>query len=328
MSTTRRPLRSPRRRTPNRQPSGATPATGMPTTVSAGAAADVVAFVAPARSATVHGLARRHGYHTEAQRAKLRESVQRYVNAGYLRLDEADANLAMLGLGPLNGPGTVTFRLRVAITVVHEDDETDAAMLRCALDEVRLHWSQLAGLLGEIHVSRPRPHPGSGRHRARARADVFVRVTVRACPTEDDLVPVATGLLYDDLKLLREHVDIIDAPTVFDTATSRDTTFDSDPYDSDRDGDGDQGAEGDADGDSSSDRFLDPFDDDSGRAEDDWAYPDSGRPSHTDLDADLDADVDVESDTDLPRLRRARRTFAGEWDDEVFETVHNHLGVR
>src|SRR5262249_24551463 len=55
VSTTRRPLRSPRRRTPNRQPSGATPATGMPTLLPAGAAVDVVVFVAPAQSATVHG---------------------------------------------------------------------------------------------------------------------------------------------------------------------------------------------------------------------------------------------------------------------------------
>src|SRR5207248_4634563 len=141
----------------------------------------------------------------------------------------------------------------------------------------------------------PRPDPLSGRYRARACADVLIAVTVRACPTEDALVSVATGLLYGDLSLLRQFVDIIDAPTVYDTATSRDTrpagtTFDSDPNDSDPyDGDRDDGGghevpEGDGNGAGSWDRFLDPFDDD-GPADDrdvDWAYPD-------------DTDVDDES---------------------------------
>jgi hypothetical protein len=208
-------------------------------------------------------------------------------------------------------------------------------------------------VLGEVHVSPPHPHPGSGRYRARACADVLIHVTVRACPTEGDLVPVATGLLYDDLTLLRQFVDIIDAPTVFDAEALREIRqgrvtsdtdlhgsdrygsdrYGSDPYVSDPDDDGDQGPEGDADGDSSWDRFLDPFDeDDAGLGDDgDWAYPDPDRPD-TDIEVDpddgSDTESDTESDTGLLRLRRARRTFTGEWDDEVFETVHNYLGLR
>ncbi len=324
MSTARRPLRAIRRRTPNRQPADR----ALPT--------DVVAFVAPARSATVQGLARRHGHRTQRQRARLRESVQRHINARYLRLDEANAGLAMLGLDPLHGPGTVRFRLRVAMTVVHEDDETDAAMLCCALDEVRLNWSRPVGVLGEVHVGPPRPHHGSGRRRARTCADLLIAVTVRACPSEDALVAVATSLLYDDLSLLHQFLDIIDAPVVYDAGPSLDTRQASSTIHDDRDdsdwyggrfeaGDGylDRASDGRTDG--SWDRFLDgPGDGADGDLNDDgdvdWRYPDVDRRANT--------DVDDESDTDLPRLRRTRRTFPGEWEDPVFATVHSYLGVR
>jgi hypothetical protein len=175
-----------------------------------------MALITPLRPTSLRALVRRHGHHTERQRANLLRSVLRHVIAGTVNLEDANEMLTRLGLHQLRGPGQVSFRLGVAMRVVHEDDETDAAMLRCQLDEAPRGWhvTRLAGVLNRVRVSPPRFAAATGRRHTVVSADLRSTVTVPAYMSEDHLAAVATVLLYDDLRLVAEFVDITDAPTL------------------------------------------------------------------------------------------------------------------
>jgi hypothetical protein len=301
MYTQRRSPHSLRRRVPDREPGRA----ALP--------AEVVPFSAPPPPTSLQALVRRHGHHTARQRANLLDSMLRHVNAGHVNLDDVNGLLTLLDLEPLHGPGQVSFRLGVAMRVVHEDDETDAAMLRCRLDEVPWHWQQttLAGFLHGVRVSLPRAHAGTGRRHTVVSADLRLTVTVPAYTTEAHLVALATALLYDDLRLVTEYVDITDAPTLLHVDEPVDSPT-ADAPDIEEDGQGESEDTADADNGAGDDAEGDALP---------WArpLPDSDLTGYG-------SDDDLDDASELTGHRR-RGTRTGEWDDEVFETVFRRIGI-
>jgi hypothetical protein len=75
----------------------------------------------------------------------------------------------------------VSFRLRVALDMVHEDAETDVATLQCCLDEAPWWRASLVAYLGGFRIARPiRPHPDASHRHTVVATDLLLAVTVAA----------------------------------------------------------------------------------------------------------------------------------------------------
>jgi hypothetical protein len=258
-------------------------------------------FVSQWHTRRLRALARRHGATTEKQRRRLFDSVVRHVNAGIFSLDDANAFLQTLGIEPAAGPGQVSFRVPVAMAMIHEDAETDIGTFQYRLEEVRMSWTRLDGYSNGFRIARPtRADVETARRHTVVATDLRLTVTVPAYSTRQQLVALATALLREDLPHLREDVDILDEPTLGDTAPQ----CPGSPDDTDTGGDtgGDTG-DGDGDGDG-------------------WACHadefDEGNYINYGLDTEPDEAVD---EFDPTRPWRPREIFDG--DDETGDEQHD-----
>ncbi len=199
-------------------------------------------FVSQWHTRRLRALARHHGSTTERQRRRLFDSVVRHVNAGSFNLDDANAFLQTLGIEQAAGPGQVSFRVPVAMAMIHEDAETDIGTFQYRLEEVRMSWTRLDGYPSGFRIARPtRADVETARRHTVVATDLRLTVTVPAYSTTQQLVALAAALLREDLPHLREDVDILDEPTVWDIAPQCPGSPDDTDSDDSGDGDGDGG---------------------------------------------------------------------------------------
>jgi len=167
----------------------------------------------------LRNLARRHGSRTDKQRRRLFDSVVRHVNAGDVDLDEANAFLHSLGIGQAAGPGEVSFRVPVAMAMIHEDAENDVGTFQYHLEEHErcMRYTRLDGYPNGFRVARPsRADIDTGRRHTIVSTDLRLTVTVPAYTDDQPLIAMATAMLCDDLTCLPDDVDIVDEPSVWD----------------------------------------------------------------------------------------------------------------
>lgn len=244
----------------------------------------------------LHALARRHGSATEHQRRRLLDAIVLHTNGGGIDRDDANTFLQSLGIGPLNGPGRVTFRLPVAMAMIHEDFETDVGTFQYQLEEALLNCTaRLAGYLGGIRIARPTPaNSEDGRRHTLVSTDLLLSVNISAYTTVRHLVGLATAMLRENLSRLEADVGILDEPTVHDIGPGRPSGHDQHAGTLDTDADAlDDPAVG---------YRMEELDD--------------GNYINYPLDNAFDENPD-EVDPTRPRGRRA----VDEWTDEVFNAV-------
>jgi hypothetical protein len=169
-------------------------------------------------------LGRRHGTRTTAQRIRLRDSVVRHINAGNVDLPIANAYLAAHGIAPAAGPAVVTVRLPFAVTVVHEDAETDADMFDLLVEEV-VHRMWYTTYLGCPDGHGIAPHDTEDpwdRHRhAVVYGDLRLRVTVPAYAEPHQPATITAAALAEDLRCFNDDdrdVEILTEPIPWSAA--------------------------------------------------------------------------------------------------------------
>jgi len=169
-------------------------------------------------------LGRRHGTRTAAQRTRLRDSVVRHINAGNVDLHTANAYLTGLGIAPAAGPAVVTFRLTLAVTVVHEDAETDAGMFDLLVEDVvdRMRWTTYRGCPDGYGIA---PHdtedPWDRRRHAVVYGDLRLRITVPAYAEPHQPATITAAALAEDLRHFTDDdldVEILTGPVLWAAA--------------------------------------------------------------------------------------------------------------
>lgn len=151
-----------------------------------------------------------------ANPTRLRNLVIRLVNEAVLDLHAGNTLLTAMGVGTVNGPAEVTFRVPAAVTA---GCQGPAAAIRHALaiigaeiDQAR--WTVFAGCPEGYGIDEPGPaYPPRPVRRAVVHTDLRLTVTVAAYLDEDALSQTALGLLRQDLRRMRRLHPSVEAVT-------------------------------------------------------------------------------------------------------------------
>jgi len=147
---------------------------------------------------------------------RLRNLVIRLVNEAVLDLHAGNTLLTAMGVGAVDGPAEVTFRVPAAVTAGCQGSaaaiRNALAIIRAEIDQAR--WTVFAGCPEGYGIDEPGPaHAPRPARRAVVHTDLRLTVTVAAYLDEDALSQTALGLLRRDLRRMRRLHPNVEAVT-------------------------------------------------------------------------------------------------------------------